>query len=362
MRTNLRVLFVGDSWKGSTARTFREALAGHPSVMVEEIDSDHYLPLCRSLAMRAANRLLRQLQSRELTRAIDVKLKNWRPDVLVIFKGCGITQRWLAQTKAPDLLVVNLFPDCSPHAHGRTLRAAMGEYDLVISTKCFHPAGWQSIYGYANRCVYVPKGYDPAVHYWPEAPTGHDLDVVMSATWRPQYHTLMESFADETRDLSLRVAIAGDGWLSNRRRLPLSWRLLPAVTGRAYGEFLRSGRIAIAPVHRDLVVDGVRQPGDEDTTRTYELAAAHCFYVHRRTEYVRTMFDEFSEVPLWDDATELAMLVRRFLPLDRERHAMAAAAHARAVPRYSSSNRVIELIRHLREALSARKASRGEFT
>jgi len=106
----------------------------------------------------------------------------------------------------------------------------------------------------------------------------------------------------------------------------------------------------------------VRQPGDEDTTRTYELAAAHCFYVHRRTEYVRTMFDEFSEVPLWDDATELAMLVRRFLPLDRERHAMAAAAHARAVPRYSSSNRVIELIRHLREALSARKASRGEFT
>ena len=180
----------------------------------------------------------------------------------------------------------------------------------------------------------MPHGYDPTVHYWPTAPSAQVLDVVLAATWRPEYHRLMLDFATEMRDGSWHVGLAGDGWSARRSEFPPHWSFAHTPTGREYGTFLRSGRIAIAPVQREVVVSGKRQPGDEDSTRTYELAAAQCFFLHRRTDYVQTVFDERTEVPLWDDARELAALVRHFLPRDRERRTMAAAAHARAVPEY----------------------------
>ena len=107
-------------------------------------------------------------------------------------------------------------------------------------------------------------------------------------------------------------------------------------------------------MQREVVINGKRQPGDEDSTRTYELAAAQCFFLHRRTDYVQTVFDERTEVPLWDDARELAALVRHYLPRDRERRMMAAAAHARAVPEYSVPNRAAQVMAHVRAQLAAR--------
>jgi spore maturation protein CgeB len=126
----------------------------------------------------------------------------------------------------------------------------------------------------------------------------------------------------------------------------------PALTGRAYGEWLRRGRIVIAPVHREVIVDGVRQPGDEDTIRTYELAAMSCFFLHRRTPYVQTLYDERTEVPMWDNAEELAALVVRYLPLEEERCEMAARAHARAVPVHSFQNRARQVLEHVKAGLA----------
>ena len=128
--------------------------------------------------------------------------------------------------------------------------------------------------------------------------------------------------------------------------------------GRAYGEFLRSAKIAIAPVNREVVIRGVKQPGDEDSTRTYELAAAHCFFLHQRTDYVSTVYDEQNEVPLWGDATELASLVRRWLPDETGRRSMAAKAHARAVPAYSIPQRAASVLQHIKQLIKARNASR----
>lgn len=110
----------------------------------------------------------------------------------------------------------------------------------------------------------------------------------------------------------------------------------------------------VALVHRELVVDGVCQPGDEDTTRTYELAAAGCFFRHRRTPYVQTVYDEQQEVPMWDDATELARLIRHFLPLEDARRDMAARAHARTVPEYSVTVRAAQVLAAARECMSTR--------
>ena len=344
-----RILFIGETWQGSSARSLREALAVHPSVAITDIGPDHFLPNYRHLPLRIANRLLRTLQLEELKRAILRAMSGFGFDAVVIYKGAGIDAGLLKTIKSSGTPVINVFPDCSPHAHGRPLQEALGCYDLVISTKIFHPQLWHSIYGYRNPCVFVPHGYDPGVHYWDESSPSQTYDVALCSTWRPEYHRLMRSFADAIGDDPVSVAIAGSGWTAHRDQFPRHWRYVGPMTGRAYGEFLRSAKIVIAPVNREVMIRGVTQPGDEDSTRTYELAAAHCFFLHQWTDYVATVYDELTEVPLWGDARELASLVRHWLPDDTGRRSMAAKAHARAVPAYSIPQRAASVLRHIEQ-------------
>jgi len=203
----------------------------------------------------------------------------------------------------------------------------------------------------------VPHGYDPGVHLWNTPSTNHDFDVLLAATWRQQYQDVMQGLSKILAGRALRVGIVGSGWIERRHELPKDWHVASAVTGRAYGEWLRRGRIVIAPVHREVVIDGVRQPGDEDTIRTYELAAMSCFFLHRRTPYVQTLYDERTEVPMWDDADELAALVSEYLPLDERRREMAARAHARAVPAHSFSNRAQQVLEYVKAGLAGTKES-----
>jgi len=110
-------------------------------------------------------------------------------------------------------------------------------------------------------------------------------------------------------------------------------------------------------VQRTLVVDGICHPGDEDSIRTYELAAAGCFFLHQRTDYVRTVYDERCEVPFWGDARELAALVRHYLPLEDVCRSMAAAAQARAVPGYSIDSRALDVVNHIQQSLATRRTA-----
>jgi hypothetical protein len=353
----LHILYAGDTWKGASSRALREALDSIASVRLDEVDTDHFMPPYRSTVMRAASRLLHRFQVAELERDIAFRMQTARPHALVVYKGYGVGKAIVRRAQALGILAVNVFPDCSPHAFGGELRDAIGAYDLVISTKPFHPTAWNRIYGYTNRCVCVPHGYHPSVHHWPDAPRRKSVDVVMAATWREEYHALMRRFAAETIGDGFTVAVAGAGWEQRRHEFPAAWQFVGALAGRSYGEFLRSGRIAIAPVQRTLVVDGICHPGDEDSIRTYELAAAGCFFLHQRTEYVRTVYDERCEVPLWADARELAALVRHYLPMEDVCRSMAAAAQARAVPGYSIDSRALDVVNHIHQALATRRTA-----
>lgn len=352
----MKLLFVGESWMGSSARAIKEGLRhalDSTRGQVDEINEDHFVPIAKARWMRAVNRVLAPAYRRKLAGAVIKKCREERPDGLLVYKGTSVDADLIRAVKALGIFTANVFPDYSPHAYGPRLREALGAYDLIISTKPFHPRLWRELYGYSNECVFVPHGYDPTVHYRAEPQAGFDFDVGLVATWRPEYHALMRDLGALLPSSDIRVAIAGNGWAPRANEFPSHWSFPGGIVGPAYADWSRRCKIMVAPVNTEVVIAGRRQPGDEDTTRTYELAAAHCFFVHRRTDYVSTLYDENEEVPLFDGAQDLAALIRHYFPLGARRSSMADAAHRRAVPAYSTDVRAITIADLMRERMRA---------
>jgi len=351
----VNLLFIGESWSGSCARSLKEALARRRDLGVDEVNEDAWFPRPRARWLRALNRLTAPVYRQEFNEHVLSVVSSTGPDVVMTYKGSSVRADLVASIRAHGAYTVNVYPDCSPHAHGAAHREAVGKYDLVISTKVYHPAHWKASYGYENRCLFVPQGYDPMLHLASEAPNRFSFDVVMVATYRPEYGRLAADLGKALGDPTLRVAIGGYGWDAARVRLPKNWTIVGPVAGRSYVRLLRTGKICVAPLTRDMTVEGARQPGDVDTTRTYELAAAHCFFIHRRTDYARTLYGE-DEVPMYESAAELAAMIRHYLAHDDERLRMAAAAHRRAVPAYSIDQRASEIVDILERELEVRGA------
>lgn len=348
----LRVLFIGESWLGSCARSLKEALARRADIELDEVNEDAWFPRPRARWLRALNRVTAGGYRRELNAQILSAVHGMRPHAVMTYKGMLVHADLLAAINSlGPVHTVNVYPDCSPHAHGSAHRKAVGAYNLVVSTKAFHPATWHDVYGYRNKCVFVPQGYDPRLHLAAGPPGEFEFDVVMVATHRPEYERLLREFADCIPASGLRVAIGGWGWEKVRASLPADWVYPGGVQGRSYVSLLRSGKICIAPLTREMTIDGGRHPGDVDSTRTYELAAAHCFFVHRRTDFAAQLYSR-DEVPMFDDGAELARQVLYYLPKDAERARMSAAAHRRAVPAYSMDARAASIVEILRKELT----------
>ena len=346
----MKLLFVGESWQGSCARSLREAFARQAGIAVSAIREEDFLRSGASWRARITARLAAPFDRWRLGREIEARVAAEHPDVLMVYKGFGVDRRWIARIQALGVKTVNVYPDNSPHAFGRRHRQAVGAYDLVFSTKPFHPPNWASTYGYGNRCLFVPHGYDQSIHLRPDPPREQIYDIGIIATWRAQYEELMVELANRAETGRLNVVVGGSGWFGRRHRFPRHWDFPGAVHGPDYINVLRKARICIAPVHRVAVVNGVVQPGDSDSTRTYELAAGFCFFIHRRTEFAQCLYDECAEVPMYGSAQELAEKIVYFLPRENERRLMAAAAHARAVPAYSFDARAVKLLSAMRES------------
>lgn len=337
----MKILFVGETWLGSCARSMKEALARNPLIELDELAEDGFVPKARSRALRALNKLTWPLYRLDFNQQVLEYIRQSRPDILVTYKGHFVHADLLRAVSALGVKTVNIYPDYSPHAHGKAHRLAVGEYDLVISTKAFHPGLWNNLYRYHNRCAFVPQGYDPNLHLVLEPPTASQYDVVMIATYREQYGRLMLDFANALAGEALNVAIGGHGWDALKGRLPEEWYLPGPVSGRGYISLLRSGKICIAPLHT-VLINGQRQPGDVDTTRSYELAASHSFFIHQRTDYICQQY-EAAGVPMFDGGEELAGHVLHYINAPAERTRIAQAAHQMAVPAFSLDTRAAEI-------------------
>ena len=342
-----RILFVGDSWLGSSARGLRNALARAPGVLLEEVATDTIRPMHRSAPLRAVNRLLEPLYVRELSQRCLDAAERFRPQSVIVYKGAGLTAETIRALGRWDAETVCVFPDHSPHAFGPRIREAVGAFDLVVSTKSFHPAQWKTTYGYDNRCVYVPHGYDADLHERATLPEVAAYDVGLVATWRPEYEMLVKSLAAIPEMSRLRFRLLGRYWGELAKSLPDHWATGPSTTGIEYVEEVRAHAINIAPVQQQVLVEGRSHPGDVDTTRTYEYAAAFTTFIHVETPILREIYTA-EELPSYRNADDLASTIVKLHGDDGLRAHYARAAHQRAVPAYSLNARAQTLLAMLR--------------
>ena len=330
----------------------RDALERREDVEVLEINTDEIVPAPSSLASRIRMRLFGRFINASLERAIVAGATAFDPTCIIFYKGSQFGKPFLRSLKRQHYLTVNIYPDCSPFTHGRRLAAALGEYDLVISTKPYHPGVWNTEYGYANDCVFVPHGYDASCHLRTTPPTKFRYDVAIAASGRPEYHAFIRALANRLGDNNLRVAIAGSKWQGFVDGLPTAWQIVGPKIGDDYIDFLRQAKICLAPVQLQLKYKNILYPGDVDSTRTYEIAASYSFMIHRKTDYVQQVYDSTTEAPTYDSVADLADKILFYLNNTDQRQKMAAAAHARAVPAYSVDQRASQIVSHLKAALA----------
>ncbi len=334
------ILFVGEGWRGSCARSLREGLErlGCP---LDQIAEDAIAPHWRSTIGRAALRLGARIVRSEVRRALAECLARTNYAALLVYKGRHVDRTALKEWQRRRILSVNVFPDYSPIAYGQALAEALGEYSLVISTKVWHPAAWQPVFGYENECIFIPQGYDPLLHHVEDGwrTEGSDFDVVLVATHRPEYERLLAEAARVHGFAKKSVAVFGNGWERCRERLPCGWVFPGAVSGRAYIAAARSGRCCLAPVTRDVFLRGRKYPGDEDTTRTYELPAMGIAMVHRRTAYVESLLEDGSDAILFDNGEEMAEGALRLLADADLRRNLRRNGYRTIVPRHSMDAR-----------------------
>ena len=350
----MKILYAGHFLSGATGRSVKDAMARMPDVEIDEFDMDNFTPVGRSFRTRAIYKLIRPWQYADLRKTLLSRARYVRPDAIMTTKGSALdvmTIRALQDEIGP---VFNQWPDPSPLAFGKTIRNAVGAYDAVFSTKRHHPGIWASEYGYSNPCYHVPHGYSPETHLCdgPADEADQDYDVVSIASGRPEYYELIREFHNALAGRKLRVALGGAAWDRYPDGLPEGFENIGERFGRAYTDWLRRGKIVIAPVMTGVNVQGEIKRGDEVTNRTYQCAAACTFFIHTRTSEAKELYDEETEVPMYSDGAELAKLVLHYLDRPAERRKLAMAAHRRAVPHYSHDARAARMIELIRQTMA----------
>ncbi len=343
---SVRILFLGENWYGSCARACCYALR-RLGCAVTDIDLQTIMPQWRQLSNRAIGRLLRPRMVREYNQLILDCASQFRPDILLAFKGSFIESRTLETLRQSHVALYNYYPDTSPSAHDRILTESIRRYDCVFYTKKFWSLNPPAVL-VGRPSVFLPHGYDPDVHQMRSldprdtADYGHDVTVVASHTLHKE--RLLSELVRRCPNLDLHIY--GTRWVESSRSPELNTHVHgSALLGSQYAKALRASRISLAIMSG--TVDGVAQ-GDETTTRTYEIPACGGFMLHERTPELQELYVEGKEVACFGSIEELASKIEYYLAHTEEREAIVRAGHTRCVPSYSYENRMREILRHHR--------------
>jgi spore maturation protein CgeB len=339
----LRVLFNGENWYGSNARSCVDAFRDLGCV-VHNIDEQTYIPQISMFTSRVVRRLLWFRLVNEFNSAILSAAENLHPDIFIAFKGNYIHASTLQLLRARGIRLYNYYPDTSAFSHGPWLEKSLAEYDCVFYTKPFWYADVTKRVKLRNA-VFLPPGYcakvDRPVVLDARDIADYSCDVALIANHYDYKERMLNDLISLRPDLNLRIW--GLRWKSDCKSLLLRKCIQGfPLWGQTYTRAIQAVRINLAIMSG--VVPGASS-GDLTTNRTYVIPAVGGFMLHERNSEVLELYKENEEVACFDSVEELADKIDYYLAHPEEREFIARAGHTRCVPAYSYDNRVAELLR-----------------
>jgi len=310
----MRILFAGDDWYGSNARSLAEGFrrAGHEVAVVDTTAIT--LPRRGSAAWWYAKRTGRRAPG--TVDAVHRQLEA-QPvaDLLFCYTAVHLDQERLLTLPAGRRVHYSADDVANPVNTTPAYLAAEPGWDAIVTTKA-HNVSELAARG-AQQVVFVRSAYDPDWHR-PIAPRfrrRYAAGFVGNA--RPDRVALIAGLAERWgRDFYL----AGPGW---RRRQALL-RSRATVRGPQYGAALSA---AIGAVDANLVLLN-SDNRDTHTCRTFEVPAAGGLFVGPRTVEHAELLADGHEALLYDDPAEIDDIVERVRADPAATRRIAAAGHA----------------------------------
>ncbi|TQM43101.1 CgeB family protein [Pseudonocardia cypriaca] len=290
----MKILYIGDDWIGSNARSLAEGFrqAGHEVVAVDTTP----VTLPRRLsapwihAKLAGRRAPWSVEA--VHRRIEQIAAELHPDLVFAFKTVHLDQRRLLDV--PAYLHVHYSPDDVSNPYNTTPGYLEWEraWDLVVTTKRHNVP--ELLARGARAVKFVPSAYDPAWHRPCARRAGRQYLVGFIGACRPDRRGPLVDLARRYGD---RMLLRGPGW----RRVPQLRRTRATVAAAVYGEQLS---VAVASVTANLVLLNSANR-DTHTCRTFEVPAAGGLFVGERTAEHEALFDDGTECLLFSTAEEL---------------------------------------------------------
>jgi hypothetical protein len=290
----MKILFIGDDWIGSNARSLADGfrLAGHEVVAIDTTS----ITLPRRLSHPWIHAKLTGRRAPgsvdALHRRIERVAAEFRPDVVFGFKTVHLDQERLLAV--PARLHVHYSPDDVSNPDNTTLDYLAWEraWDLVVTTKRHNVP--ELLARGARAVEFVLSAYDPAWHRPCARRAGRRYLVGFIGACRSDRRDVM---VDLARRHGERMLLRGPGW----RRIPQLRTTGATVAAAVYGEQFS---VAVASVTANLVLLNSANR-DTHTCRTFEVPAAGGLFVGERTEEHEALLDDGTECLLFSDVDEL---------------------------------------------------------
>ncbi|MFJ4654234.1 glycosyltransferase [Nocardia sp. NPDC088792] len=315
----MKILFVGDDWPGSNARSLADGFtqAGHQVVVVDSTPVT--LPPRLSVPWTYSKLAHRRApwQVAAVHERIEAIAAGFRPDLLFAFKSVHLDQGRLLTT--PAARRVHYSPDDVGNPYNTTADYLTHEpeWDLIVTTKSYNVPELRA--RGARSVVFVRSAYDPTLHY-PCARRGSRRYLVgFIGACRPDRRGPLVDLARYYGD---RMLVRGPGW----RRVPALHRTGAIVGGPVYGTDFSA---SVAAVTANLVLLN-SDNRDTHTCRTFEVPAAGGLFVGERTGEHAALLDDGRECFLFTERAELDAILTR-CAADRALTERVAAAGMRRI-------------------------------
>lgn len=334
----MRVLYIGPTWRGSNAQSFRRAfeILGHEVVAIEtEAPLAFY---AGSLALRAAARILKRplrRHTRPIREAALEAARTMRPELVFAYKAIHFDGNVMEEIRRlSGATLVHWHPDDHrTRTHwSADFNSALPVYDVHVTPKSF--AVSELLEDGARRVEFVPFGYDHEVHRPVPPRPGPLRQAVFIGTFEPDRAGFLEHAAREGIDLEV--------WGGHWHRLP---RESPLRAHCRFREVLADD-MAAAIASAQLSLGFLRKLNrDLHTARTFEIPACGGVMLAERTEEQRSFFEEGKEALYFDTRDEMVATIREYSnrPDDLARIRAAALERCRR-GRYSYTDRLEDLL------------------